>query len=65
MYPPTLADALRGIGIDTCTVSELGLAGRSDLDVFEAAIAQNYVVATKNVADFTQICAEHVTAGLH
>jgi predicted nuclease of predicted toxin-antitoxin system len=56
---------LRGIGIDTCTVSELGLAGRSDLDVFEAAIAQNYVVATKNVADFTQICAEHVTAGHH
>lgn len=65
MYPPTLADALRDIGIDTCTVSELGLAGRSDLDVFEAAIAQGYVVLTENVADFAQICAGHVTAGHH
>ena len=65
MYPPALADALRGVGIDTCTVSELGLAGRSDLDVFEAAIAQGYAVLTENVADFAQICAEHVLAGHH
>ncbi len=65
MYPRALADALRDIGIDSCTVSELGLAGRSDLDLFETAIAQGYAVLTENVSDFAQICAEHVTAGHH
>jgi hypothetical protein len=45
------------------TVAELGLAGRSDLDVFTTAVAEDYVVLTENVADFARIAADHLTAG--
>lgn len=65
MYPPALAEALRGIGIDALTVSELGLAGASDLDVLTAASAHNRVVLSENVADFARISAEHLSAGNH
>jgi predicted nuclease of predicted toxin-antitoxin system len=65
MYSPTLADALRTVGIDAVTVAGLGLSGRSDLDLFAAAVADDYVVLTENVADFARIAAEHVTAGQH
>jgi Domain of unknown function (DUF5615) len=63
MYPAALAEALRRAGIDACAVIELGLAGRSDPDVFAAAVAQGLTVLTENVADFTRISAEHLTAG--
>lgn len=65
MYPPTLAEALRTVGIDASTVVELGLAGRSDLDVFAAATEQTRTTLTENVGDFTHISAEHLTAGGH
>lgn len=65
MYPASLAEALRNGRIDAVTVGELGLAGRSDLDVFAAAVADGYVVLTENVADFARIAADHVTAGHH
>jgi predicted nuclease of predicted toxin-antitoxin system len=64
MYPTALAEALC-TGIDACTAAELGLAGRSDPDVFEAAVAQGYTLLTENVADFARISAEHLTAGHH
>jgi hypothetical protein len=65
MYPPTLAAALRDAGIDTTTVAELGLNGRSDPDVLAAAVTHNRVLLTENVADFARICAERLTAGGH
>ncbi len=65
MYPADLAEALRNVGIDACTVVELGLGGGSDPDVFAAAIEQGRAVLTENVADFTHISAEHLTAGQH
>jgi Domain of unknown function (DUF5615) len=65
MYPATLADALRAAGVDACTASELGLAGRSDPDVFAAATAGGYAVLTENVADFARISAEHLSSGRH
>lgn len=65
MYPPTLAQALQAVGIDARTVVELGLAGRSDLDVLAAAIEQDRAVLTENVADFTHISAERLTTGEH
>jgi hypothetical protein len=65
MYPSGLAEALRAAGIDAVTVGELGLAGRSDPDVFAAAGADGYVLLTENVADFTRIAADHLTAGRH
>lgn len=65
MYPATLAEALRDAGIDAVTVSELGLAGSSDPDLFEAACAGGYTVLTENVADFARIAADKITAGGH
>jgi predicted nuclease of predicted toxin-antitoxin system len=65
MYSPRLAEALRAANVDAATAAELGLAGRSDLDVFATAVADGYVLLTENVADFTRIAADHLTAGRH
>jgi predicted nuclease of predicted toxin-antitoxin system len=65
MYSARHAEALRDVNIEAVTVGELGLAGRSDLDVFTAAAANSYVLLTENVADFARIGADHVTAGQH
>ena len=65
MYPAALATALRQVGIDASTASELGLAGRSDPDVFEAAAAAGSAVLTENVSDFARLAAEAINAGAH
>jgi uncharacterized protein DUF5615 len=65
MYPARLAEALRAANIDAVTVTELVLAGRSDLDVFATAVADGYAVLTENVADFARIAADHLIAGHH
>ncbi len=63
MYASVHAEALRAVDVDTSTVIELGLAGSSDPDVFAAAVAQGRALLTENVADFTRISAEHLSAG--
>ena len=65
MYAVKLAQALRDQGIDAMTVAELGMAGRSDADVFVAATDGGYALLTENVSDFARICSEHVAAGRH
>jgi predicted nuclease of predicted toxin-antitoxin system len=65
MYSARLAEALRSANLDAVTVAELGLAGRSDLDVFAAAAADGCVLLTENVADFARIVSDHLTAGRH
>jgi hypothetical protein len=65
MYPASLAEALGDFDIDACTVIELGLAGRSDVDVFAAGIELDRAILTENAADFRPISAEHLTAGKH
>ena len=65
MYPPALAEALRGSGIDASSVGERGLGGRSDPDVLAAAAADGSVLLTENVADFARLAAEHLTTGGH
>jgi hypothetical protein len=65
MYPPVLAQTPRAAGIESATVSELGLGGRSDPDVLAAATADGYVLLTENVADFARIASELLTAGRH
>ncbi len=66
MYPARAALALRDdAGIDAVTVTELGLAGSSDLDVFTAALAGGYALLTENVADFARLAAEHTVGGGH
>jgi hypothetical protein len=65
MYGRSHADALRRAGIEARTVAELGLAGRSDADLLEVAVADGFTLVTENVADFARISAEHVMAGGH
>jgi hypothetical protein len=65
MYPSALAGRLRAAAVDSATVADLGLAGRSDSDVFTTAVAQGYTLLTENVVDFTRIAADHLTAGHH
>jgi len=65
MYPAALTEALRAADIDACTAAERGLAGRSDPDVLGCAIAHGYTLLTENVADFTRISADHLSAGRH
>jgi len=65
MYADKLAQALRDQSIDATTVGELGMAGRSDADVFAAAVGGGYALLTENVSDFARLCAEHVVAGGH
>jgi hypothetical protein len=65
MYPASLAEALRAEGVEAVSVVGLGIAGRSDPDVFAAAVADGYVLVTENVADFARIAADHLSAGRH
>ncbi|MGH9079850.1 MAG: DUF5615 family PIN-like protein [Acidimicrobiales bacterium] len=65
MYPPALAEALRGIGIEAFTASELGLAGRSDPDLLAAGASEGYALLTENVADFARVAGERLTSGGH
>ena len=66
MYAGVHAQVLREADIDACAVIELGLSGSSDPEVFAAAaVSQGRALLTENVADFTHISAEHLTAGQH
>jgi hypothetical protein len=65
MYGLSHAEALRRAGVEVRTVAELGLAGRSDVDLLEVAVADGFVLVTENVADFARISAEHLVAGRH
>jgi hypothetical protein len=59
------AEALNAAGVDALTVIDASLAGQSDQEVFAAACEQARTVLTKNVADFAQISADHLTSGGH
>jgi len=65
MYPDKLAQVLRDRGIDAATVTEIGLAGRSDADVLCAAVDGGIVLLTENISDFARLSGEHVAAGRH
>jgi hypothetical protein len=41
------------------------LAGRSDAELFTAALEQGYTLLTENVADFASIAADQLSAGGH
>ena len=65
MHGVKLAQVLRDQGIEAATVTELGMAGRSDADVFAAAADGGYALLTENVSDFARLGSEHVAAGRH
>lgn len=65
MYPAAIGRMLREKDISVATVAELGLTGRSDLDVVTSAVDGGYAVLTENVGDFTRISGQHLAAGRH
>jgi hypothetical protein len=65
MYSAALVEALHAADLDASPVVGLGLAGRSDPDVFAEAVARDLAILTENVADFARISAEHLNAGHH
>jgi hypothetical protein len=65
MYPATVAQALRAIGIDATTVADIRLSGAPDAEIFGAAIAGGFCVLTENSGDFARIAADHSTGGGH
>jgi hypothetical protein len=65
MYPRLLSERIRLDDIDASCAIELGLAGRSDHDLFAAAVEDGSTLLTENVADFARIAAEHLSAGRH
>jgi Domain of unknown function (DUF5615) len=65
MYAGAHEQALRAVDVDAAAVIALGLAGSSDREALAAAVAQGRTMLTENVADFTRISAEHLTAGQH
>jgi hypothetical protein len=65
MYPATLAEGLRALGVEAHTAAQMGLAGRSDPDLLAVAAAEGYVLLTENVSDFARLATEHLTAGGH
>jgi hypothetical protein len=65
MYPRALSERLRVYGIDATPAIERGLAGRSDPDLFAAAVHDGYTLVTENVTDFAQVAADHLSAGQH
>ena len=65
VHPRALSARSRDDCIDATTAIELGLAGRSDPDLFAATVHDGYTLLTENVTDFAQIAAEHLAAGQH
>lgn len=65
MYSTAHAEALCVVGVNAATVIGLGLAGKSDPEVFAEAVARDRALLTENVADFARISAEHLSAGHH
>ncbi|WP_343710549.1 DUF5615 family PIN-like protein [Mycobacterium sp.] len=65
MHPAALATGLNAAGIETITVTDLGLAACADSHVFARAAVDGYVVLTENVKDFTRLAAKWNTRGNH
>lgn len=55
---PRLVDRAAKLGIYAVHTAHVGLAGRSDPDIFRHAYANDMVVATINVSDFLTLAAD-------
>lgn len=66
MYPPALAERLRGAGHDVVAAAavEVGLGSRSDPDVLAWALRNNRCLVTENVSDFARLAGQASHAGV-
>ena len=56
MFPPSVAEGLRRLGIDAVAIQEIpSIRGLADPDVFVAAQLEGRCLVTENVADFVQV----------
>lgn len=61
---PDVAEQLRARGIDAVAVSDRSeLRGRDDLDLLEAAAAENRAVVTRNLRDFLPLDTQWASQG--
>jgi len=64
MYPPVIAERLRGAGHDAVSVLEVpDLAGQGDAEVCEIAVSNRRAVVTENAADFLEIVKRRSAVG--
>ena len=66
MYSVVVAEQLRSRGHDVVSVNEPSyrwLAGRTDVEIYTAAVAEDRVIVTEDVKDFMPLEAAGVVAG--
>jgi predicted nuclease of predicted toxin-antitoxin system len=64
MFSPAIATDLAARGIDCrAVVADPVLRALSDLEIFQAALAEGRVLVTNNVADFESLRRAHEAAG--
>ena len=64
MWPPAIAAALRGRGHEVVAVAERAdLRGMPDAAIFDAALAEGWVIVTENVVDYRPLAADAMRAG--
>ena len=64
MWAPAIAEALRHRGHAVVAVAErLDLRGMPDEAIFEAALAEGWVIVTENVVDYRPLAADAMRAG--
>lgn len=64
MFSSAIAAELTARGIDCrAVVADLVLRAQSDLEIFQAALAEERVIVTNNVSDFESLRRAHEAAG--
>ena len=64
MWAPAIAAALRDRGHDVVAVAERrDLRGMPDTAIFNAALAEGWVIVTENVVDYRPLAADSMRAG--
>jgi predicted nuclease of predicted toxin-antitoxin system len=63
MFSPAVARHLTDLGHDAQHVRDLGLAGRTDDEVFDRATVEDRVVVTENAVDFVALLDTAGSAG--
>ena len=64
MWAPAIAQALRDRGHEVVAVAErLDLRGLPDEAIFDAALAEGWVIVTENVVDYRPLAADAMRAG--
>lgn len=62
MLPRAAADQLNQRGHDAVSVSDAGLAGAEDPEVFSRAVAEDRVLVTENFADYSVLLTQRLSA---